>query len=360
MTDSDLTRAWFPAAKLQGVILNGVRAQGVNFTEASLADVQAQKADFREADLGSAWLAGADMSQSQFNGADLNATRARRTDFSESDLTGANLEDADLRELRARGTKLANSNLRGSDLRQADLSGADLTQADLSLATLVETTLDGATLSHARVFGASTWEVKLADAIQDRLVITRDGEPTITVSDLEVAQFIYLMLDNKKLRNVIDTVTSKTVLILGRFSAERKAVLDAIREHLRTLDFVSIIFDFEPSPARNLTETVTLLARMARFVIADLTEPKSIPQELHAIVRDVRVPVLPIILQGKDGYTMFDDLLEEDNVLRVHEYVDMASVLESLSTEWLPEVDEALQQIAAKRADAVSKRPKRD
>ena len=34
---------------------------------------------------------------------------------------------------------------------------------------------------------------------------------------------------------------------------------------------------------RDITETVTLLARMARFFIADLAEPSSIPKELEAI-----------------------------------------------------------------------------
>jgi hypothetical protein len=54
------------------------------------------------------------------------------------------------------------------------------------------------------------------------------GEPEITVDNIEVAQFIYLMLYNQKVRDVIDTITSKAVLILGRFAAQRKKVLDAM------------------------------------------------------------------------------------------------------------------------------------
>jgi hypothetical protein len=37
------------------------------------------------------------------------------------------------------------------------------------------------------------------------LVITGPGEPEITVDNIEVAQFIYLMLNNEKVRDVIDT-----------------------------------------------------------------------------------------------------------------------------------------------------------
>jgi hypothetical protein len=41
------------------------------------------------------------------------------------------------------------------------------------------------------------------------------------------------MLHNEKIRDVIDTITSKAVLILGRFTQERKPVLEALREELR-------------------------------------------------------------------------------------------------------------------------------
>lgn len=64
--------------------------------------------------------------------------------------------------------------------------------------------------------------LNLEDAIQSDLLITNKDEPIITVDSLDVAQFIYLLLNNYKIRDVINTVTSKTVLILGRFTPERK------------------------------------------------------------------------------------------------------------------------------------------
>jgi hypothetical protein len=56
-----------------------------------------------------------------------------------------------------------------------------------------------------------------------------------------------------------------------------------------------------------LTETVSLLARMARFIIADLTDPSSIPKELEAIVPDLAVPVQPLLEGESRPYVMFKD-----------------------------------------------------
>lgn len=82
---------------------------------------------------------------------------------------------------------------------------------------------------------------------------------------------------NAKIRGIIATLTSKVVLVLGHFTPGRKAVLHALREALRQRDYVPVLFDFDVPRERNFTETVPLLAPMARFIVAELTEPSSIP-----------------------------------------------------------------------------------
>jgi hypothetical protein len=100
------------------------------------------------------------------------------------------------------------------------------------------------------------------------------------------------MINKQKVRDVIDTITSEAVLILGRFTEERKTVLHALREELRKRNYLPILFDFDVPATRDITETVSLLARMARFIIADLTDPSSIPKELEAVVPGLAIPVL--------------------------------------------------------------------
>jgi hypothetical protein len=166
------------------------------------------------------------------------------------------------------------------------------------------------------------------------LVITPPDEPQVAVDNIEVAQFVYLLLHNEKIRDVIDTVTSRVVLILGRFTPERKAVLDAIREELRQRHYVPVLFDFDVPANRDVTETVTLLARMARFIIADLTDPSSIPKELEAIVPQLAVPVQPL-LEGDRPYAMFKDYWKYDWVLAVHRYDGLPSLRGTLAEKLL-------------------------
>ncbi len=189
-------------------------------------------------------------------------------------------------------------------------------------------------MTNCSIYGISVWDVQLEGAKQGSLVITNpyaDNEPIITVDNLKIAQFIYLLLNNEEIREVIDTIGKKAVLILGRFTSERKAVLDALREALRTHGYLPILFDFEKPASRDITETISTLAHMARFVIADITDAKSVPQELMAIVPNLpSVPVQPLILESQHEYGMFEHFTKFPWVLPVYRYADEGSLLKSL------------------------------
>jgi hypothetical protein len=267
-------------------------------------------------------------------GADLRGANLRRAILREADLRGAILREADLCEAILSGARLIGTDLSWATLGGANLSGADLNEANLQAATLVHTNLEAADITGCRIYGISAWNVRLEGVIQANLVITPDYELTITVDNLEVAQFIYLLLNNKKVRDVIETITSKVVLILGRFTPERKEILDALREELRKRNYLPVVFDFDPSASRDITETVSTLAHMSRFIIADISEPRSIPQELQAIVPDLpSVAVRPIIVQGQREYGMFEHFKRYPWVLPVYEYADTPQLLASLTEQ---------------------------
>ena len=105
--------------------------------------------------------------------------------------------------------------------------------ANLIRAVLVEADFADALLNGCKIYGVSAWGVKLSEHTkQQGLIITPPQEPAITVDDLEVAQFVYLLLHNEKIRRVIDTVGKKSVLLLGQFTEGRIVVLEHLRDEL--------------------------------------------------------------------------------------------------------------------------------
>ena len=63
-------------------------------------------------------------------------------------------------------------------------------------ALLTSVQLEVADLTACRAFGISAWNLNLGNAIQKDIVITPESEPAIQVDRLDLAQFIYLLLNN--------------------------------------------------------------------------------------------------------------------------------------------------------------------
>ena len=251
-----------------------------------------------------------------FSGLNLRRGNLRGANLTHVNLSGADLINADLRGANLTGTDLSDAILSG-----ADFSNADLRDANLNGAQIVEAKFIKANLTGCSIFGISAWGLELEGAEQNNLIITPFYEPLITVDNIEIAQFIYLLLNNNKIRHVIDAITSKVVLILGRFTPERKLILDAIRQELRRLDYLPILFDFDKPSNRDITETVSTLAHIAKFVIADITDAKSIPQELLRIVPSLpSVPVQPLLLDSQFEYGMFEHFKHFPWVLETYLY----------------------------------------
>jgi len=332
----------FISANLFRINLNGAHLSRSSFSqahlgEANLSGANLYRTNLRKANLNSTNLEGAYLSGANLTDADLTSANLTRANLYEAIGIGAKLNRAkllwaNLARVDFRGADLRGANVRGVSLIDADFREVNLTEADLQYAHLVDTNLERACLTHCSVYGISAWNLQLSGTNQVNLTITRLDEPTITVDDLEVAQFIYLLLNNHKIRDVIDTITSKAVLILGRFTRERKAILEEIREKLRQHNYLPILFDFEKPTNRDLTETISTLAHMVRFIIADLTEVKSIPQELERIIPHLpSVPVQPVLQASAEEYSMFEHFKRYPWVLETYQYKSLEEVIATLT-----------------------------
>jgi uncharacterized protein YjbI with pentapeptide repeats len=282
-------------------------------------------------------LCSTDLTNKQLAGIDLSGADMKGADLRYADLSKANLARADLYQARLWRANLSDADLTDADLSSSNLNrvlfrNTNLSRAILRFARMVAADVTGANFSETFVYGCSFWNLVGTPKEQLNVVITPRHEPAITVDNIEVAQFIYMLLKNHKIREVIDTMTSKVVLILGRFTPERKRVLDAIREELRKMNYLPILFDFDKPGSRDLTETVSILAHMARFVIADITDAKSIPQELSTFVPHLpSTPVQPLLLDTEHEYGMFEHFKRYPWVLEPVFYKDETTLLANLA-----------------------------
>jgi hypothetical protein len=307
--------------------------------------------------------------------------KGERTNFSGINLTDVNLQDANLEFVDLIGAKMVGANLLRANLRRANLTKADLGNADLYEADLYKSNLSGANLSNVRlvrarlvgvnfedailencnIYGISAWDLKLNERTkQSNLVISdpsEDLKSPVRIENIEIGQFVHLLL-NKKIRDLLNTIGQKGVLILGRFSPpERKAVLDAIRDKLHQLGYVPIVFDFERPTDRDFTETIMTLAGMCRFIIADITNPKSSPLELQATVPNYMIPFVPIIQKGEDPFAMFENLqTKHDWVLDLLIYDSVSNLIEWFEKEVVEPALEKHTQLVAKKAGGLRKR----
>ncbi|HEU5228162.1 MAG TPA: pentapeptide repeat-containing protein [Ktedonobacteraceae bacterium] len=333
LSEGNLAGANLPGANLRGANLGGAELasadlQGANLLGATLVEANLHQANLHKADLGFA-----DLTFAALSDANLTTARLWKADLTAATLTGANLTAA---------------NLTMTTLRETDFSDANLAEAILDYAILVETNLRRANLTGCSVCGLSSWHIHLEEAQQANLVITGPNEPAIMVDTLEVAQLLYLLLNNKQLHQVITSITSNIVLILGRFTPERKHFLDAIRDELRVRGYTPLLFNFEMPLSHDFSASLRTLARIARFIIADLSRHKSIAQELRTLLPDTVVPVQPLLNGTRKLYHIFPDFKPYPHVLPGHRYSSVLDLQTTFEEKVIKPAEEKAKELAGR------------
>lgn len=327
LSELNLAGANLAKADLAGACLAGANLSGASLARAKLFRADLSQADLSRASLFKANLSQADLALANLNGADLSGALLIKSNLSGASLIGACLKGANLGQASLFRARLPRAVLREASLFKSDLSEADLSEADLEganlqeaileradlraarlananlcFAALLRTNLRGAVLDNCAVHGISLWETDLADAEQRDLDIMPPQQPILSVDSLPTAQLVGLLLDHERSRADVFSVTLNTVLIIGRFTAERQAVLAAVKAALRRGGYAPLVLDFHRPGSGDKAEIVKSLGRISRFVIADLSEDLRIAETLDAVVHFLpSVPIQPIGQTGREG-----------------------------------------------------------
>lgn len=348
-TERDVARHYeLPGINLSRTTLLGTELYNLDLTNAFISNSSfgfsnLRKAVLTNADLHNTMIYCTAVDEAKFDGTNFTNSLILDTDFTNGHLPKSVFAGVIMPSAKFCGANLQHADFTGAYLKYGNFKGADLRGS-----TLIDVDLSFSDISGSKVYGISAWNVNLEGAIQKDIIITKDGEPTITVDNLAVAQFIYLLLNNEKIRDVIDTIARKVVLILGRFTPKRKAVLNAIREELRKRGYLPVLFDFEHPDTRGLLDTVRTLAHLSRFIIADLTGASSVPMELDTIAPILSVPIQPILKKGYKEFSVFEDFRKKnrDVVLAIHQYTDIADLLVNLDNKVIEPAEQKVQEIS--------------
>lgn len=272
--------------------LRFIDLNGANLKEADLWSANLSESCFKEANLNGANLMGAYLYSANLRGAKLNGAT-----LLETDLVGADLREAELNRTNFMRADLGGIDLRRTKMNRALLRNCIINQANLS----------GADLTGTYIYGISAWDIKTDEnTIMKNLVISEN--PLITVDDIEIAQFIHLILNNKKISNIITSMRTKCVLILGSFDDDSMPILNKLTEILPEYNLVPIIFYFKAPKEHSLMETVRTMALLSKFVIVDLSKRSGQLYEIANLVNNIKVPYVTIAVEGTKVSGILEDL----------------------------------------------------
>jgi len=152
-------------------------------------------------------------------------------------------------------------------------------------------------------------------ALERQQQTVRQAHESTIGSTLELVRKI----DGLNFGEIMSQLTERRVLILGRFSRRRLPVLEVIKTHLKNHKnkYLPELFTFTKPKSRDLVEAIMGFAALSRFVIADLSEPKSVQQELEAIAPHFQsVPIVPLINWTGKEYATFESIRRRVNVVK--------------------------------------------
>jgi len=234
---------------------------------------------------------------------------------------GAQFEEGDFSRADFSGATFRNTKFNKTVLTRANFDGATFVNCNLNRTNLVGASFRVREITETVVYGISAWDLQTSDDMkQSKLVIERTyglyseliakGKIPMMVDDIELAQFVYYLSNHKKIRDMLNILNDKGVLLLGRFKDGGLERLYSMREWFQSKGYIAMIFDFERPDNLSLTETVVTMAGLSQFVVADLSG-SSVPAELQSIFSQIKKPVFAF----GDPYALFPDLADQTRVI---------------------------------------------
>ena len=147
-------------------------------------------------------------------------------------------------------------------------------------------------------------------------------------------------MDGMNFGEIVSELTKRRVLILGRFTARRLVVLEAIKSALaaHANGYSPELFTYSKPTTHDLVEFIIAVAGLSRFIVADLSEPRSVQSELEAIAPNFQsIPIVALINQTGKEYATYESVKRRVNVVKpTIRYRSVVDLLKKLNEQVVP------------------------
>jgi uncharacterized protein YjbI with pentapeptide repeats len=312
---------------LRGIVIRGKYLGGLDLSNCVLDDAELDRSDLRSADLRGSSFKRTDLSLSNLGGAQCDGASFRDTklfavyaggcSFTGSTFRGADLAEANLLQANFTDATFVNTDFERARLDRAVLKGTTIRACNLGHASFVDTRLDNTLIADCAAPYVNAKRIRIGVDVEQRQLFlghTIRAVPgglysrRITANDLRMASFLGELEMPDCLTHLINAGNDYLVLILGRFSEEGRGVLQALERNVWSRGRIPLVFDFEGPTQRKLVDAVRFFACLSQFIIVDLSNPRSVPFELQAVVPQLAIPLVPVIRRGNKPFAMLSDL----------------------------------------------------
>lgn len=156
-------------------------------------------------------------------------------------------------------------------------------------------------------------------------------------------------MDGLNFGEIMSELTRRRVLILGRFSKRRLAVLEAIKKYLENHEngYLPELFTFDRPNSRDLREAVVGFAALSRFVIADMSEPRSALVEIADISRIFdSLPIVFLLNATGSQVASFENLPARRNIVEpAIRYRNIDDLVVKLGSDAVPRAESKLKEV---------------
>ncbi len=344
------------------IILQGASAWNVWQTENKMPVSFAKPFWYESRDRQGRMIKGAnsvDFSGIQMNNVSVFNAFAEGLNVQNATITGCHFEEGDFSRANFSNTVFINTKFNKTILTDASFTGVTFINCNLNRVNLANADFSLKEIRETVVYGISAWDLKTNPEMkQSKLVIEKSyelysdiiasGRIPMMVDDIEMAQFVYYLSSHKKMRNMINILNSKGVLLLGQFRDGGLERLYKLMDWLRERNYTPMLFDFDRPENLDYTETVITMAGLSKFILADLSGG-SVPQELHATLTNFEKPV--IAYSNQPAYSMFKDLKRKNRFSFDFVFTDEQDLYTKMDT-YIKEAEKGHIQIAHDLVDS--------